>query len=99
MQGTVLYVHETVKKSDCLGSRQSGPPDTLRARAVAIALSTRQRREATGSLIIAGLVLAIASIAAFGTGVWREAVDAQLQVGNASLHYAGGLIAQGAIYL
>lgn len=63
--------------------------------AVAIALSARQRREATGSLIIAGLVLAIASIVAFGTGVWREAVHAQLQVGNASLHYAGGLIAQG----
>ncbi|HTP19400.1 MAG TPA: hypothetical protein VMJ65_07345 [Solirubrobacteraceae bacterium] len=64
--------------------------------ALAIALSTRQRREATLSLILASVVFAIASFAAFGVGVWREAVHAQLQVGRASLHYAGGLIAQGA---
>jgi hypothetical protein len=52
-----------------------------------------------GRLVQAGvraLVLAVASIVAFGTGVWREAVHAQLQVGDASVHYAGGLIAQGA---
>jgi hypothetical protein len=64
--------------------------------ALAIALTTRQRRDATVALVIASVVFAIASVAAFGTGVWREAVQAQLQVGRASLHYAGGLIAQGA---
>lgn len=64
--------------------------------ALAIALTTRQRREATITLVIAGVVFALASLAAFGTSVWREAVQAQLQVGHASLHYAGGLIAQGA---
>ena len=64
--------------------------------ALAIALSTRQRREATLTLILAVVVFAIASVAAFGIGVWREALYAQLQVGRASLHYAGGLIAQGA---
>jgi hypothetical protein len=40
--------------------------------------------------------LAGVSIAVFGTAVWREAVRAQLQVGHASLHYAAGLLAQGA---
>lgn len=51
--------------------------------ALAIALSTRHRREATLSLILAGVTFAIASLAAFGIGVWREAVQAQLQVGQA----------------
>lgn len=64
--------------------------------ALAIALVSRHRRQATAGLLLAGLVFAVASIAAFGTGLWREAVRAQLQVGHASLHYAGGLIAQGA---
>jgi len=64
--------------------------------ALAIALSTRQRREATLTLILAVVVFAIASVAAFGVGVWRDAVHAQSQVGLASLHYVAGLIAQGA---
>ena len=64
--------------------------------ALAIALSTRQRREASLTLILAVAVFAIASVAAFGVGVWRDAVHAQSQVGRASLHYVGGLIAQGA---
>ena len=64
--------------------------------ALGIALSTRQRREATLTLILAVVVFAIASVAAFGNGVWRDAVHAQSQVGRASLHYVGGLIAQGA---
>jgi hypothetical protein len=64
--------------------------------ALAIALSTRQRRAATMTLILAVVVFAIASVAAFGAGVWRDAVHAQSQVGRASLHYVGGLIAQGA---
>ncbi len=63
---------------------------------LAIALSTRQRREVMLTLILAGVVLAVASVAAFGIGGWREAVEAQLQVGRASLHDAGGIIAQGA---
>lgn len=64
--------------------------------ALAIALSTRQRRQATLTLILAGAVFAIASVAAFGIDVWREAVQAQFQVGRTSLHDAGGAIAQGA---
>lgn len=60
------------------------------------ALSTRQRREATLTLILAVVVFASASVAAFGNGVWRDAVHAQSQVGLASLHYVSGLIAQGA---
>jgi hypothetical protein len=64
--------------------------------ALGIALSTRQRREAALTLSLAVLVFAIASVAAFGVGVWRDAVHAQSQVGRASLHYVGGLIAQGA---
>lgn len=64
--------------------------------ALAIALSTRQRREATLTLILAGAVFAIASVAAFGIGVWREAVQAQFQVGRTSLHVAAGPVAQGA---
>jgi hypothetical protein len=64
--------------------------------ALGIALVCRQRRQAAGGFILAGLAFAIVSLAVFGTGVWREAVRAQLQVGHASLHYAGGLIAQGA---
>jgi hypothetical protein len=64
--------------------------------ALAVALICRQRRQATAALVLAGVIFGLASIAAFGTGVWREAVLAQLQVGQASLRYAGGLIAQGA---
>ena len=64
--------------------------------ALAIALSARQRRAATLTLILASAVFAIASVAAFGIGVWREAVQAQFQVGRASLHVADGEIAQGA---
>ena len=64
--------------------------------ALAIALSTRQRRAATLTLILAGVVFAAASLAAFGTGVWREAIQAQFQVGRTPLHVATGVIAQGA---
>jgi hypothetical protein len=64
--------------------------------ALAIALSGRDRWRATGAFVAAGLGLAVASLAVFGTDVWREAVHAQLQVGRPSLHYAGGLLAQGA---
>jgi hypothetical protein len=64
--------------------------------ALAIALASTARRKAVVALLVVGAALAGLSLAAFGTGVWREAVQAQLQVGHASLHYAAGLIAQGA---
>lgn len=64
--------------------------------ALAIVLAGAARRRAFVSACLAGTALAGASLAVFGTGVWRQAVQAQLQVGHASLHYAGGLIAQGA---
>ena len=64
--------------------------------ALAVALSARQRREAALSLVLAGAICAAASVAAFGTDIWREAVMAQLQVGQAPLSDAGGFIAQGA---
>jgi hypothetical protein len=64
--------------------------------AVAIVAVSPARRQATLSLLLAGAALAGSSLAVFGTGVWRQAVVAQLDVGRASLHYAGGLLAQGA---
>lgn len=64
--------------------------------ALAIAGICRQRRQAVTVLILAGVVLGLASIVVFGTGVWREVVRAQLQVGQRTLHDAGGLIAQAA---
>jgi hypothetical protein len=63
--------------------------------AVAIALSSPARRRATVWLLVFAGLLALVSIIVFGTGVWREAVEAQWQVGRASLHYAVGLLAQG----
>lgn len=63
--------------------------------AVAIALASPYRRRSTAWFVLSAAVFAAASLAAFGTSVWREAVKAQLQAGHASLHYAAGLIAQG----
>ncbi len=64
--------------------------------ALAIVAVSPAWRKALLSLLVSGALLAGVWLAAFGTGVWRQAVVAQLQVGRASLHYAGGLIAQGA---
>jgi hypothetical protein len=64
--------------------------------ALAIALASPARRRALLGLVLTGILLAALSLAVFGTALWREAVDAQLQAGHASLHYAGGLLAQGA---
>lgn len=63
--------------------------------AVAIALASPYRRRSVGWLVLSAAVFAAASLAAFGSSVWREAVEAQLQVGRASLQYAAGLVAQG----
>ena len=64
--------------------------------ALAIALSGVRRRRAVAVLVLVGGVLAGASLAGFGTSVWRQVVAAQLQVGTPSLHYAAGLLAQAA---
>lgn len=64
--------------------------------ALAVALVCRQRRRATVALLVTGAILAGLSLAVFGVGVGRDAVQAQLQVGRASLHHAGGLLAQAA---
>jgi hypothetical protein len=64
--------------------------------AIAIALASPARRRTVAVLVASGVVLGGVSLAVFGTGVWREAVQAQLQVGRAPLHYAAGLVAQGA---
>ena len=63
--------------------------------AVAIALASPARRRTLLGLVASGVVLAGLSLAVFGTGVWRQTVVAQLQVGRAPLHYVAGLIAQG----
>jgi hypothetical protein len=61
-----------------------------------IALSAARRRRALGSLAACAAVLALAGTAVFGTGLWRESVVAQLEVGSHALHYVGGLWAQAA---
>ncbi len=53
------------------------------------------RRRAAAGFVGAGALLAAAGGLVFGGGLWRGAVRAQLEVGRASLHYAGGLITQG----
>ena len=62
--------------------------------AVAIALVSSAARRTTAVLIAACVVLAGVSVVVFGGGVWREAVQAQFEVGRASIHQAGGLLAQ-----
>ena len=64
--------------------------------AFAIVAVSARRSRAIGGLVLTGCVLAGASLAAFGTGVWRQVVRAQLQVGSPPLHYVGGLLAQAA---
>lgn len=64
--------------------------------ALAIAVASPVRRRAIAVLIVACVVLGGLSLAVFGTGVWRQVVEAQLQVGRASARYVGGLLAQGA---
>lgn len=62
--------------------------------ALAVAIAAPRPRRAIG-VVLGGFVLLYAtSIAVFGTGVWRETIVAQFQVGEAGLHYSLGLIAQ-----
>jgi hypothetical protein len=63
--------------------------------AVAVALVAVSCRRALTGLIGSGVVLAAAALALYGRAVWTETVQAQFEVGNASLHYVGGLLAQG----
>lgn len=64
--------------------------------ALAISLASPARRRATGALLAAGAALGGLSIAVFGASVWHGVVEAQLQVGRASVHRVAGLLAQGA---
>lgn len=64
--------------------------------ALVIALACVARRRARVGLAVAGAVLIGATLAVFGTAVWREAVRAQLQVGNASVHDVAGMLTQAA---
>lgn len=64
--------------------------------AVAIVLAGRHRARAAIGLATGLIVLAATTQIAFGVTAWRQIVQAQLQVGTASLHYVGGLLAQAA---
>jgi hypothetical protein len=64
--------------------------------ALAIALASVARRRALAGFALAGGALLVTALAVFGGPLWREAVRAQLEVGTASLHYVGGLLAQAA---
>jgi hypothetical protein len=64
--------------------------------AVAVALVAVSVRRSLAGLIGAGITLSLAALLAYGGALWTETVAAQLDVGSASLHYIGGLLAQGA---
>lgn len=64
--------------------------------ALAIVLAGCARRRALCGLLAAGALLGGLALAVFGVDVWQQAVDAQIQVGTASLHYVGGLLSQAA---
>ena len=62
--------------------------------ALAIVLVAADRRRAGVAFVASGLALGLASLIGYGTSLWSEAVRAQFEVGSASLHYVGGLLAQ-----
>jgi hypothetical protein len=64
--------------------------------AVAVAVLAPAPRRVLASLLGASVVLFGGSLLVFGDGLWRETVIAQFQVGEASLHYVAGLLAQAA---
>ena len=64
--------------------------------ALAIVLAGADRRRTGAAFLASGAILAGASLAGYGTALWTETVRAQLEVGTASLHYVGGLLAQAA---
>ncbi len=62
--------------------------------AVAIILVAPARARALAALLAGSVALFTGSLLFFGSGMYRETVAAQLQVGRASLRYASGLVAQ-----
>ncbi len=62
--------------------------------ALAIVLVAASRRRAVAGLASTGALVALATLLAFGTAVWTQAVRAQFELGRASLHYVAGLVAQ-----
>ncbi len=64
--------------------------------ALAIVLAGPDRRRTGAAFLASGAILAGASLAGYGTSLWTETVRAQFEVGTASLHYVGGLLAQAA---
>ena len=84
------------------GSAQGGAAVALAAAfkvafvfpALAIVLVAADRRRAAGAFVASGVALGLASLLGYGTALWSEAVRAQFEVGSASLHYVGGLLAQ-----
>ena len=64
--------------------------------ALALVLVAADRPRAAIGLVTAGAVLGVVALLAYGTPLWTETVRAQFEVGQAPLHYVGGLIAQAA---
>lgn len=62
--------------------------------ALAVAVVAARRRRTLVAAALALIALIAASLLAFGSGLWRETVTAQLDVGDAAAHYVGGLLAQ-----
>jgi hypothetical protein len=64
--------------------------------ALAVVLASVARRRALAGLLAALLALVLAGLSRYGTALGRETVQAQIEVGRASLRYVAGLLAQGA---
>jgi hypothetical protein len=64
--------------------------------ALAVAALAPGRWRTVAWTVAAFVALFAISLAVFGTGVWDQTVLAQLKLGRATVHYAGGLLAQAA---
>jgi hypothetical protein len=62
--------------------------------ALAVALAAAAPRRVLAVTVATAAVLGVVSVVVFGSDVWREVVTAQLHVGRATVHYAGGLLTQ-----
>lgn len=62
--------------------------------ALAILLAARGVQRGLAALVVAGVVLAAAFLAAFGTPLWESTVVAQADAGTAPVRYVAGLWAQ-----
>ncbi|MGD0198021.1 MAG: hypothetical protein ABSC56_08980 [Solirubrobacteraceae bacterium] len=62
--------------------------------AILIVLGAGDRKRATIGLVGGGLGLGALALLGYGSPLWTETVRAQFEVGGASLHYVGGLLAQ-----